>query len=99
MKTIWKYKLNEALLHQAHGQKISLPYASNILTVQEQNNELCLWAMVDPDEVRKVQRTICIHGTGHPVPNGANKVHITTFQKMGGQLVWHVFEEMPVVES
>lgn len=85
---IYKYEL------QVTGnQNIMLPIGSKILTVQNQNEKACLWALVDPNNETE-GRHIEIFGTGHPVLSdmGTDRVYISTFQMHGGQLVFHAFE-------
>jgi len=87
-KTIWKFPLKVT-----DGQNISMPVGSEILTVQTQNEEPCLWALVDPKATTEI-RFFEIFGTGHPVgyDMGVSRKYISTFQLRGGALVFHVFE-------
>ena len=84
-KVIWKYVLEEV-----SQQVISLPKGAEILTVQVQRGELCLWARVDQNAA-KVGQNIAIHGTGHDLPENIGE-YIGTYQKHGGVLVFHVFK-------
>jgi hypothetical protein len=84
MKKIWKWSLTPETL-------IDMPEGAQILTVQDQNGQPALWALVDPD-ARREARTFKTYGTGHPVPDNPGK-YIGTFQHMNGMLVFHVFEE------
>ena len=86
MKTIWKYPLDVA-----DHQVLNIPAGAEILCVQVQNGQACLWALVNAD-APPARRGIFIHGTGHEVNRLAGK-YIGTFQLMGGALVFHVFEE------
>jgi len=83
-ETIWKYELEIT-----DKQTLSLPPTSCFLAVQEQKGKLMLWARVDPNQL-PVERTILIHGTGHPI--SPEEKYIGTAQTTGGFLVWHVFE-------
>lgn len=87
MKRIYKYELKLTDI-----QVIAMPEGAEILSVQQQGENLQLWALVDvsmPD----VQRKIRIIGTGNPVANEI-LVHISTFQMHGGALVFHAFESL-----
>jgi hypothetical protein len=84
MKTIWKYKLNIV-----SDQRISMPVASEILTVQVQDEDPYLWALVDMDSLTEF-RDIEIFGTGHPIDSIHTRKYIGTFQLNG--FVGHVFE-------
>lgn len=87
MKTIWKFPLSIT-----GQQQISMPEGAEILCVQVQRGQVCLWALVNPNFVKK-PRTIEIFGTGHEVDD-APRTYIGTVQvhPMGSDLVWHVFE-------
>lgn len=71
-------------------QHITMPIGAEILSVQAQNGNLCLWAKVDPAAQSEV-RTFHVSGTGHDLPNDAGK-YVGTAQMLGGALVWHVFD-------
>jgi len=86
IKTIWKYKLSTT-----DEQVIEMPAMAEILTVQIQNGEPCLWALVDSSYPHKEKRYIEIFGTGNPIGTGP-RTYIGTYQLDGGKLVFHVFE-------
>ena len=55
------------------------------------NPTVCLWAMSDTDESRKVRRMFRIYGTGHEIFEPLEALdYIGTVQT--GPFVWHVFE-------
>ena len=87
---IYKYRLE-----LTDRQTISLPVRAELLDVQIQNGQLCLWAMVEPD-APKTSCEIEIIGTGHEMDhfNEEDLVrhHLATIQTQGGAFVWHVFE-------
>jgi len=89
MNKIFKYVLEVTDL-----QEVDIPVNAINLAVQFQNGDLCLWAIVNPENP-KYKRKIRIIGTGHPISedviNGELK-YIGTVQDMGGALIWHVFE-------
>ena len=74
-----------------------MPKGAEILTAQIQDDNLCLWALVNP-KVRTEIRVIEIFGTGNPISSYAriNRKYISTFQIQEGNLVFHVFEDMGV---
>lgn len=86
MLTIYKYSLEIT-----DRQVLEMPTNSEILTVQLQREVPCLWAVVDTDEKVKEKRIIRIIGTGNIVPK-CYLDYIGTFQMVGGDLIWHVFE-------
>ena len=75
-------------------QTISLPRDARILTVDQQNGQLCLWALVDDQQPTKETHTLRIVGTGHPVNDAHELVHISTVVIESMNLVWHVFEKV-----
>lgn len=85
MKVVWKFPL--AL---ADRQLINMPTGAKLLTVQMQDVDICLWALVDPDAA-PVQRAITVAGTGHTMLGETGK-YVATFQMAHGELVFHVFD-------
>ncbi len=82
MKTIYKYTLKPENI-----QQIELPIDFEILSVQMQEDDICLWAKVSAG-ISKVKRTICIYGTGVNIKED-DLTHIGTVQD--GIYVWHIF--------
>ena len=85
MRTIFKYKL--ALIDE---QCIEIPREHEILSVQVQGGEVCMWVIVD-NASRTEKRTFYIHGTGHDIGHKP-MVFIGTVQLANGALVFHVFK-------
>lgn len=85
MISIWKFPLQTT-----DHQTISMPIGAEILTVQTQFGEPCLWARVDTNEPKET-RSIAIHGTGHSIPDSTVE-YIGTYQLSNGKLIFHVFE-------
>lgn len=86
MKTIWKYSLLPTT-----GQNLSLPFGAEILSVKEQNENIVLYALVDPNEEGKTNRMVLIFGTGHEISNIKGFQFIDTVKLQGGALMFHVF--------
>ncbi len=87
MKTIWKYQLAVGA-----ENRFGMPRGAEVLTVQIQHGQICLWAIVDY-EARQEERAFHVAGTGHELPSTVGHVnYIGTVQEAHGQLVWHVFE-------
>jgi hypothetical protein len=79
---VWKHRLSVG------EQEIHLPKGARILTAQRQDEELTLWALVNPTappEVRRIQ----VVGTGWDL-DSSSWVWIATVQ--AESFVWHVFE-------
>lgn len=85
MKTIWKYTLSAV-------STIEMPMGAQLLTVHEQNNEVCMWALVDASQETEY-RSFCVYGTGQEVPKQP-MLYIGTALLHSGTLVLHVFERV-----
>ena len=80
---IWKFPL--ALTDFV---SVEMPENAVVLSVDNQDGVLCLWAMVEPDMPKDV-RHFSIVGTGNPMPAGLKKFIGTVLMP---PYVWHVFE-------
>jgi len=89
MTTIHKYTLDPNKL------AVEMPIGANVLTVQNQNENVCIWALVDTKKETET-RYFEIFGTGHniPVDMGIERKYINTFQLQGGTIVFHLFERI-----
>jgi hypothetical protein len=86
MKAIWKYPINPY-------STLQMPEGAKVLSVQTQDNQPQLWALVDPDKP-KVGRTFAAVPTGDPFDD-EGYTYIATFQIDNGGLVFHLFETTP----
>jgi len=84
MKVIYKYKLRIT-----DCQTIDLPINSHFLSVQVQDDEICLWVLLDPNSTMREIIEIHIFGTGNPIKFSNSLKFIDTVQLNG--FVWHVF--------
>lgn len=90
MKTIYKFQL-----YVMDEVTIPMQPGAEILTVREQDGQLALWAIVDPDRPATEMRRFRVVGTGNPMhafqPTWR---YIGTIQQATafGEMVWHVFE-------
>lgn len=83
--TIWKYHLRRT----DDVQEITMPDEAAVLTVAMQDDQITLWAWVDPD-IEVAIRRFAIVGTGQPAPDFNDSIyHGTVFD---GPFVWHIFE-------
>lgn len=91
MKEIWKHYFEETdttILNLVPGAKI--------LSIQIQNNRLCLWEQHDAQTKQRSnleKRTIRVIGTGQP-HDSSNLEYITSVQH--GIYVWHIFEKISI---
>lgn len=77
---IFKYELADVIL---------LPAGSQVLTVQVQNSQAQLWALVDESQPTEERRFLVV-GTGHHIDGNQPLDYIATWQQ--GIFVWHCFE-------
>lgn len=89
MKAVWKYQLQPE-----RNQEVEMPKGADILSVDAQHDNLCVWAMVDPKQTEKEVRSFRVIGTGHPIEDAeAKRMRFLGKALMHrGALVWHVFE-------
>lgn len=83
--TIYKYPLALGLttVHLAKGAKI--------LTAQVQGDEVCIWAIINPEITEKEKRIFYVVGTGATLPDSVSfNNYISTVQYQ--HYVAHVFE-------
>jgi hypothetical protein len=83
---IWKYELSITAM-----QEIEVPLGAKVLSAKMQDQRLCLWAMVDPNEQR-IRMPIEIIGTGHKTSNCCSREFIDTV--IDGPFVWHIFRRI-----
>jgi hypothetical protein len=84
-KFIFKYALpveDDATVEMHDG--------AEILCVQNQREQACIWALVDNRAPVRAYR-FAVRGTGHPCKGLSKERYVDTFQLMGGSLVFHVF--------
>lgn len=90
MLTIWKFpfEVNETI-------SVHLPEGALILGADCQREQPCMWALVNPSNSHE-ERTFHIYGTGHPIDESEFErlAFVGTFQQFGGNLVWHMFEDV-----
>lgn len=80
---IWKYPFEIA-----DRFVLQLPQGARVLSVELQDEQPCLWAMVNAESTEELRRFALV-GTGHLLPNGIS-TYIATFQQP--PFVWHLFE-------
>lgn len=88
---IFKYKFDETF-----RQEIKLPKGAHVLDYQIQHENLCLWAIVDDEETQFDKKVYYIFGTGQEIDRGYLHAlaHRATVQALGGQFIWHIFEQI-----
>lgn len=89
MKTIHKYPLRPS-----DSTLLSIPEGAQVLCVQVQHDQPYIWVLVESDR-HPESRLFRMVGTGHPMPEEV-KEYIGSFQLLGGNLVFHLFE-IPII--
>lgn len=100
MRTIWKY----VIIPSERKQVIEMPRDSKILSVHTQRlpllntsrglvEQICIWALVDPDTKITEKRFFRVYGTGHPVERHECLDFVGTIHMPDAKLVFHVFED------
>ena len=89
MKTIYKYNLRIS-----DSQYIDLPINSEILSVKNQGDNLCLWALVDTDEDSNTTYEIEIFGTGNEIYDNTTFREFIDTCVMPNGLVLHLFKRI-----
>lgn len=81
-KVIYKYKIEDS--------RAALPVGAKILSIQLQNESLCLWAEIDPKAKFEIRKFVIL-GTGHPIPDDVTLSYLATIQLYN--YVWHIYEK------
>ena len=85
-RAIWKFTLPV----RAEPTMLAMPIGAHVLSVQTQQDEVRLWALVDPNEDREDRRFIVV-ATGQSF-DPSDKTYLGTVQTGGGVRVFHVWE-------
>lgn len=86
---IWKYTLDTT-----DYQLVNIKAPAKILSVDEQYENIVLYAEVDDSSLVDNEVGIWIHGTGHEKVAPETAKFIGTVKLMGGQLMFHVYAEV-----
>lgn len=85
MPVIFKYPLSSAAT-----QPVTLPANAELLSAHFQQNQLCLWALVDPDAPDSAWQ-VQVLATGEPVPDRGSLGRFVGTAHAPDGTVWHVF--------
>jgi len=90
MVTIYKYRLSPT------SNVIEMPEGAQVLSVHEQQGDVCLYAEVDTSRPYE-NRLFLVAGTGWNIDDsdmhyGRKFIGTVVCDGLWGQLVWHVFE-------
>lgn len=83
---VYKYPLETK-----NEQVVLLPTGARILTVQQRNNNIFLYALVNPTYQNDQAFIIRFYGAGQEISDSDELEYINTVQLYEGRLVIHVF--------
>lgn len=89
MQVVYKYKIDP------NNTLVELPERAQILSVGAQLDDMFLWALVDESAEKSVAKHFCVYGTGHEISH-SHLQFIGTVHMYGGDLVFHIFENLGV---
>lgn len=94
--TIWKYRLSP----REGQQDVEMPMGAKILSVQSQYDEICIWAVVNPEQTEMDTVRFNNLYTGSPIPRNPGE-YMATCQVQRGEsrsfiTVVHVFRARTV---
>lgn len=69
--------------------KLHLPKGGRVLSIQNQNDKICIWAIIDPSQKIIHEYELLIVGTGHQLPDLTQYTYLSSIQQ--GSFVWHLF--------
>ena len=87
---VYKYEITPSL-----GLKVTVPKGAQLLSVQEQNGNPCMWCLVDESKAETETWDIEVFGTGHYMPElygEFSRKHLGTVLLNEGSLVLHLFK-------
>jgi hypothetical protein len=87
MKSVWKYEIDSMYC------ALDMPAGAQLLSVREQGDNICLWALVDP-EASVQKRRFRVLGTGQALPQGESLCFVGMAHLQDAAYVFHVFEVM-----
>jgi len=96
MKTIWKFGIHKDGKTDTifpNRVEIGMPKDAEIISVMEQDNDICLHAIVD-SEAPKDRRFFEVFGTGHEIKGieFTERKYIGSAKVEDGKFIFHIFE-------
>ena len=101
MKSVYRYVLDycwNVVDDTKNPYTIELPKGATVLSCGLQNENVCIWVMVDPNQTEKIEVEFYIFGTGWNISDdvGNGLRFIGTYMISDGMFVYHVFMKEPV---
>lgn len=72
-------------------QTLTLPKGSEILSVINQYDNACIYAIVDTETKETEEYSLECYGTGHTIRHDSSYKFLGTVAMLGGNFVYHVF--------
>ncbi len=88
-KAIWKFILPMNV--GGYGYTMTMPEDAKILSIGIQDDNICIWAQVNPENTNTEPRHFFIVGTGHVIHY--NKINFIG-RVTSGAFEWHIFERI-----
>lgn len=88
MKTIWKYRLDVS-----DEISVSMPVGAKVLTARDQGDDICVWALVDQDQMQMRAKTFIVVPTGRQIDERGLS-YVGTAYIRGGRPIFHIFERL-----
>jgi len=85
-------KIHKYVLPLEDHSRALMPVGAEVLSAHEQDDKVCVWALIDPAQNQNQTRTFVIVGTGATMEYHDQLRFIDTVHLYEGSLVLHVFE-------
>lgn len=85
-RSIYKYKIDID-----DTQTLTLPKGAEILSVINQFDDACIYAIVDTDTTETEEYSLQCYGTGHTIRHDDSYKFLGTVAMLGGNFIYHVF--------
>ena len=92
-RSIYKYKIDIT-----DKQILTLPKGAKILSVINQFNVACIYAMVDTETTETEKYSLQCYGTGHPIRHDDSYKFLGTVAMLDGNFIYHLFF-LPLIHS
>jgi len=90
---MWKFSVPIANVFELEMPEGAIPLSCGV-----QKGQAVIWAAVDTTTEKKERHLFYLRGTGEDLPNLTATRFMGTFQMLGGDLIYHLFDGGPVRE-
>lgn len=85
LNTVWKFILEPGVT------TLSIPVGAQVLSVDVQNGQVCLWALVNPNGTKESRDFISV-STGEEIAGKYNSLNFVGTVKIENAFHFHIFE-------